>query len=959
MSLNNNLIYNKYFLKEKLYEYIKTLYAGSYSLFEEDKKDLEFLKDLTYQELFDLFDIKTFNISEPISLEHYNNNILNTINSLKCLEFLINSIILELNKFKEFEIAKLNSLDKLKNLVAQKINTLNIHDNKYKYIYKSVFIDSTYIDSSSSATVDYYAMLPIKEKKEIIPLSFSVGNGSIGSFGSFDKDYPSTTNLNDLLNNIEIQWESITNTCLLNLEVSFSIPQIVNEINLSIGSISDIENVGLISIKAIENSNYKVIYNEEKNLIIGNNSIKFYPIKTSRIIITLNQSQSYLTKSNIYRKVIALSGINFYQNKYDSKCTLKSLPIEIYSSVFTCLPFINIKPTNNNLFTITGSYSLDDKKSFSNIFDIHNNLNISSIYYDLVIERNDNAFSYNSSLDQLKNIYTINTQTELISPYRSPTNIALNKKSINNNIVCYKPNVMAVGGDFKLFPIGNGTGVELNILLNKSITEEEAENATLKVNGQKWTYVNDLTAETAEAKVWSLNKEDYQTIVFGDNTNGLSPASGATITFSLDLEILKFEEFDGGYLAKVDNLFDPDKDQIKLISVSEDKLNGKFIFPKNARVIKLPYSNLVEGSLSFTEKTSSGMAYGTKLFTTEETFVDGTSELSAVGDYSINYRNGYVYCYQNIQQDNNVTCSFSFYPTKNIEQNQFDIYFEDKPKGIFFNSNNLPTRTYTDYVVSTPSKVSTLNPYGLSVSADDAAMDGDYQFNLSRKGIIKNSLNCYNLFSDTSIVPQEVEYIDGYSEFLNLIKVTQETIASFSGAGIKTFTLFGGEQFYSPLGISFSDTSYFASEKTSSGALSVAGDYYINTSTGTVSVYTSNGLPGTITCSYYYKGNNHDPTNLYSVNYKKGIIHSLTPWVDGGYVQYKTTNIYIAYSIIELLPKVSLEAKSNILSIKSDGFYNKIDLVKIAYPCEDLSSNIEELKNYYSPLIENIEFRFK
>lgn len=967
MNLNSLLKYQSALYQDKLKEAIKVFLNPERALYAEDKEQLQSFIDTFPENASTFFKPDLVSVRDRSTKE----GIVENINRSYAFLFIINKLIAELSKEHQklsgYETSKLNDLLKLQGSIKQKLASLKLASGEYKFSWAESFetLEHLIVNDRSLLVSGGYITLPVENTEDIVITSLSIGKSSVGRLGSSDENFTNVNDLNELLSNKNIQWEEIENNyAVLELEINFANEQIANALLIKFLPVVNIDSALVKSIRAYSKGTLVELLEDPVKISSQDLIIPFYPVSTSKLVVRIEQSKSYEllvdNLSAVHRTVISLDKLIPKRIKYVSEGAIESKTIEILGMPTAAKADISFSKTNQNLFSFNFLYSIDNQASFLDYKTIGAFLGIESLHWKLLLKRNDNAFVDNSSVHEEEQEFEYDTQLNYVSGFRSPTSFSLRSKPINDNITILQPRVLRRGGKKKELQIGTGTGGSLRIKLGMVLTPELAEDASIRVNGELWTYAETLVGAGASDKKWTLNKDDYQHIIFGDDTNGLAVPDKARVTFSLDLESLNFEQVKDGYYAEFDYLFDPDKDNISLIYVSESELAGKAILERNKKINQLPYKNIVESSVKISEKTKAGSSYTSKIFVTLKTFVDGSSELTSSGDYSIDYKNGYIYSYSLIPNDDIVTVSFSFYPTKEIDKKNFSVIFKTaKPKGVLISKSSFPAKEVTDTVAaSIGTKIKILTVDGLRELDIDKPTADTNSFPLSRRGPIKGTIDVSDLFTDTSIVSQEVEYIDGHTEFLGLIKVVNEKTSAFSGSGIKSFIVDAGTNFYSPLGISFDDNTYFLTEKSSLGAVTTAGDWFVDSATGTVSVYVSAGLPADITYSYYYRDNDFDPTNKFSVNYKKGIVFSYTGWKTNASITYKVANFYAIYDIATQIEDFDFDKQNSLITVKTENNFDDSKLIKIIYPIKTNDLNVEDLRSYYSPIIRSLTFRF-
>lgn len=966
MNLNSVLSYKSLLIREKLEEIAKSYFHPEKAFFQEDKDIIESFVETFKTDPIGFFKPVEVTVRDRADKSIYNDGMNNSYSMFSVISILLSELNKEHNKLTGFEISKLNDLEKLKGLIKQKIASLELASNKYKFVWSENFEteDNLILTSKTCTLSGGLLTLPIKSKEEVSISSINIGALSVGQSGSSDTNYLNVGTINNLLAGGTFQWENTNNkNAKLEIEILFAKDEIINAIDIRFLSISGISSALIKSVKAFSKGSLIEVLPDPVTLTSTDDLITFYPILTNKISVLIDQPRNYdfvvTNITSLKRSVISLDKLKLYRIKYMSEGALESKEINIAGAPNASQVSLNIAETNNNLYSCSLLYSIDNKTTYNDSSVIGSYAGIKNLYWKFLVKRNDNSFENTSSVYSNEKNYDYEAQLNYVGSFTSPSTFSLNKKSINDSIFVMQPRIMKRGYKKKEFVIGKGTGAALSIKLGMEISPDLAERSIVRVNGELWTYSKSLIGLTSADKNWTLSKLDYKTIMFGNDTEGASVPDNAVVTFSLDNEKLNFIETDKGFYSSFDFLFDPDKDNIDLFTVSESKVNGKFILAKNKTVNKLPYQNIVSGSVKIAEKKTTGIAYTSPIFTNEEVFVDGDSELVSAGDYSIDYVNGYIYSKDVVPSDDVATVLFSFYPVKEIASSSYEIVYEDSvPKGVLIYKNSFPAEEITDSIVLSPgTTLKNLTIEGLSNREEEASVSTSKEFYLSRSSPIPGTINVSALFSDPTS-PEEVAYIDGYSEFLGLIKVVSEYTSSFSGSGIKSFTVTGGANYYAPLGISFDDSVYFLSEKGSLGAVTTPGDWFINTSTGTVSVWVSAGLPAGINYSYFYKTNSFDSTNKYSVNYKRAVIYTLSDFITGGTVTYKSVNFYACYDVVKEIKNYTFDKNNSILTVKTENNFLHSNLIKIIYPVKNNDIDMKDLAEYYSPLVKSFDFRF-
>ena len=177
-----------------------------------------------------------------------------------------------------------------------------------------------------------------------------------------------------------------------------------------------------------------------------------------------------------------------------------------------------------------------------------------------------------------------------------------------------------------------------------------------------------------------------------------------------------------------------------------------------------------------------------------------------------------------------------------------------------------------------------------------------------------------------------------------------------SGGGLVIFQLSAGTKWYEPFKVIFSDATTFATESSNP---TTVGEYSID-SAGIVTVFIGIGqtLAAGSDLFYYYQDPEADPTNKFSIDYSKGILYSFTDLVTTAEIKYKSACYKTAYDISEEIYEYSYNADQNTVSVRTEGLRSINNLVKVVWTEAPVDIRIDELKEFFSPIISVLAFRF-
>jgi hypothetical protein len=964
MNLNSVLAYNGDLYIQKLRSIVSAMISPGFLGIAELQEQYDSLFEGLPENFPALVELRKPTVRDTADVELINLNASTLYFYCVVVNYLIDELVRENDKLNAYEAARLNDLIKLKSRIKQKFASIALASGDVKFSFVESFNTNEFLLNSANSlkASEGYLTLPVDSVQAVTISTFSIGSQSKGALGSSDPNYPATSDLSEVLGGAHLQWEQLdSGAAILQLELNFAQEEIINQLALKFYPIEDTSSCIATSIRCYSKGSSVELLTDSTAIDSEDNVIPFYPVKTSKIFITLQQTSGYQVvidgQNAIDRKVISLSEIKAQRAVYRAEGAIESKEISVYGTPNACQVLVDTVFTNDNLYTRELVYTVDDGSTWQPETVVGAFGGIISVFWKMILRRNEAAFLQNSSVHAQESDYEYAVQLESVSGLRSPSLFSLRKKAISDKITVIQPRIMRVGNPMKGLVIGKGGGSELKLRLGMELSPDLAESSTVRVNGVAFTYVATLATSTSADKHWTLDKSDYQYIIFGNGTNGAVVSDGAVVTMSLDYESVQFEEVADGYVTKFDHVFDPDPDSISLTYVAESFLAGKVILEKNKKIHKLPYKNIVADSIRFSEKNQDGTA-ATPGFVTAKTSYD---LVLADGDYYVDLKNGYLYAWTATANSSVVTVSFNFYPMQTLKKDSFTVLYEDsKPAGVVVKKNSFPAKLVTDPLGVA---VNWLSPMGIEVRSYFTALAGEYTFNFSRRHPVKMTVDASDLFADTDIVPpEEIALIDGHTEFLGLVRVISEKTSEFAANQVASFVVKNGSKYYAPLGIAF-DSALFITEVGAVPTMaSTEGDWYIDLTTGTVSIRLGAGagdfLPSGVTYSYYYRDDTFDSTNKFSVDYTNGILYSATAFQSGGTISYKAANFYATYDVASLVEGSLFNRDNSTIEVRTEGSFDYSRLIKIIYPVKVNQISLDDLKNYYSPIVRSISFRF-
>jgi len=335
------------------------------------------------------------------------------------------------------------------------------------------------------------------------------------------------------------------------------------------------------------------------------------------------------------------------------------------------------------------------------------------------------------------------------------------------------------------------------------------------------------------------------------------------------------------------------------------------LLPRGLRVISLGTKNLLSEQFGLTSRD--GTVY---------TEVNDRGALTA-DTYFVDYENGLLYLDAAIQNDQ-VRVSFQHRERQAVSGVKI-WYQEGRPVGLV-----LPRTTQlingTDEIGG--SLRQRISRRGRPETVTDPFPGSTNAKQLSFENVVRGSVVLDGVFTGT---PKEIEYRDGHSEFLGLISVTDEQTVEIEASGLDTtvqFALAAGALVWLETGVSF-DSSLFTTLVGTVGAVNSAGEYFIDPTDGTVTVYVGLGgtLPGGIQITYLYRDSSFNPDSTFSVDYRRGILYGGSDFVTGGTITYKASDILVGYDVAAPVTS-SYDPVTNTVEVKTETLHPQNNLVK-------------------------------
>jgi hypothetical protein len=639
---------------------------------------------------------------------------------------------------------------------------------------------------------------------------------------------------------------------------------------------------------------------------------------------------------------------------YKSRGGINSAPIPIRKNLYAVEPVVKVSPDNTNLYDFTVEVSFDDGVTWK-IAGTDDDTNITlvtpnegSFIWRVSMVRNDPAFAtFTSFFEGEQPVGELKSVLKSVSRFSSPSVIPLTSQPADTNIRVIQPKVARRGTKEKALRLGTtSTGVTKLRLPFKPVRYNlKPHNTKIYVGGVEYTRKE--PGQQLSALEWSFT-DDHEQIMLGPDL----PA-GTPVDIGLDEELLLLEEREDGYYHQMKFGFDPDKQNIDLHYLGREPSRSSRVLPHGETVIFLGVKNLLTGSVVLT--STAGTLYSEVEH--RDDVYDAQDE-----DYYVDYQNGVIYLATAIADDN-VRVGFDYQEQQELSPQQFDIVYEgSQPWGVRIVKDALEAITIQEIIEDDPLSIIDIQTGEYGARALIIPVGSTTKKQLSTENIIKGTFNAPTDLLENNLLPEEVDYIDGVTEFLGLTEITNETTVAITagGSGVVSFALSARALWFSDLGLSASNSNVFETLRNSIAQVTsgARGDYFVNNDgTVYVQVLPSATLPSGIRLSYYAKDPVFEPGNKFSVNYQDGLLYTHTALNQNATVLYKSAAYKAGYDIATDIPFI-YNSDSNSVEVKTEKLNPANSLVKVIWTESPIAQVTPAIQQYFSPLVNLIGFRF-
>lgn len=899
------------------------------------------------------------NISNEFDLINYENKektlkkSLNQINKLKQLDAnqfnkLKQLIDYKLNKIKldkenlitlsqeyynQIEIKKINLISNTKEL-RQKMNILSGFNSVVKFAFEENFNNYFQINTNvknllNIDTNSNICTLPIEEKTKLIINSIKINKESnlIPGNNESGKNKLILSLLSNDQNSYFECFKYDSGPGKLIISGEFKKEEIVNQFEISTISINGIISLEIEDVLYTDAFNKsisikKLIDTKEQKMNISSleneESLNIYhlPIKAYKYKIILKTKEFQIIKK---RKVfkIALKAINFYKNEYKEEGNLKSKSITSPEAIYQLTGNTKVYPNKSNSYIEKLQFSIDGEDSYINEnFGTFINGEQKQVNYNYNLIKNLSSLNIKNIIK--KDLFLLNIKTYLKNYNKKISPISYNFNEDKENFLIYLPDVLRRSIDIEeSVKIGAASNIGLNrILLPKLLSKLNIKKSELLLffNNQKWLQVDNL--EEAQEEGFYYIEDNLEAI----NVT-LTNSNYFICKLLLKPKIMPVLKTIEGYYIKINENFDLDKKKIKLKSLTKNTYEKEEFLARGEKDFFLEQEYIVEGSF--------------KLYYQNDA---GTWILDGNENYEIDYLSGRLYVFESEEKERKI--NYSYYEESEIKD--FSIWSkENEFFGLFINEEDITLESIKQNLNDN------LNNFFYLSDETRTNINSNKSFTLKESGIIKGSFSLdENMFQGDDF--KEVEFINGYTEFLNLKKILEDQVPQIeaNSEGKVTFTL--SEKIYN-----INDITIYKNDE----AILTGIEFDESNRICTLTLVDNDLIAENYHLSYYYidEENNNEDIKKYSVNYEKGILYTSeaieTP--ENKTVSYEVNRILLNYSLISLVEDYFFEG--NIIKVYTENLPEKNKEIKFGFYENIDNFSIEGLEKYYSPLLYKIK----
>lgn len=916
---NKDIFFNAYTLTDRL-------------LIEQEVKNIEnkesFLKSkITEAKKLREVDIDQLNCIESYMQHLHKKNLSYEDELLKSFKEKINHI----------ESKKIESKAKISELL-QKMNHLSGFSEGYKFVVKENFenlyninkslIEKKKLNADPEAKV---CTLPIKRKTIRKVQNLIISNDSNGVPGNYLSggnkmiysivdDNPNTYfeffKLNEgpvkLVLNARFSKKDVTN----HIEIKRSFTSGASTFVIKDVIFNDLGNKTLKSLVGEKSKEFQASASSN-----GTVSIYHLPVECSSISVILESSEYTTTAKGLKLFSIGIEKIIFSKIEYENEGEFSSSRIVTPEGLYGMSASSEVFPEKSLSYEEVLSVSSNNgaKREKLDFFenktkDLLLTQNQNFINYIYSLKRNDNLSIDLNNLLEEKLFVKTNSYLTAINRKVSPVNYFLKSEGINNSLKVVQPNAFNRSEEkekaIKIGTISN-TGInKIEIPFSLKSFKIEEEDIILFGNNFELEQIElDVDEDPEDVLIadtsYCINYEDNSIIIM------LSADKKMTVKMLLKPNICEVILKNEGYYIEVKESFEYDKKSISIYCTITDNTEYESIIPKGSKRYFFPKGNLSQVTLE--RETENGWIL----------------EEESNNTYKVKSKKaGIISLYD---KENQYRVKYKRNKVKKIDESGFEIWAKDgQIKGLY------------------------VYPEEVSFNDNTSSINENVKKHLvENQNIIKGSLKFKA--QPVNRPYKEVEFIDGYSEFLNIKKMKKDFVPKIEW--------FENEIIFTLEKTPYLEGSYLNSIKLYNKFGEELNSELLNASNTESNVIYKLNRPEEDTSEYsegyyleyYYLGETLDEIYKYSVNYKDGIIYFSEVTETKSIISYKYGNLKAEYNIYHEIKNFKFDKKTKTVLVNTEEFSSGNNRIKFLWHELENESSIEGLEKYYSPIVYSLK----
>lgn len=673
----------------------------------------------------------------------------------------------------------------------------------------------------------------------------------------------------------------------------------------------------------------------------GERIVYLNPVKTKNLRLVLGSlgADTIRTGFNLFsrRSILGIKDILIHSISYEPKGQLISKRREAKASTVS-LSDVSVLPTVDTLFTYR-VFAKDRSDMWKELELLATNTNDFvngsaaqiKINVDLVpsaFSATDSALATSSKISNFENFNVTNS---------NPNQFGITELFLPNSIGAIEWEPYTVGTDwFELTSFSSDTSDSGPMYRLPLLQEAELKHVRVFANGRELIRANSPTS----VDQYTIGKQGEVSFV------RLGPGSPSVKVHAwLAPETLNFKRLGSMFVATLRHSVVPIKDYVNLEHITSIEGSAIQLFQPDTDLLELDHKLVsgVELQVGRDLLTSAGYTQ------VNASPSNPRSAFTGPNQYYVNELLGLIYLSENSSQ--HLFVSYKFKDIRSTASYEIWKTNNNVPQAIAISPSRLVTYDVQEVLSSTTRRVAKAKldsgsepQYFSSLYTYDVTTNIAY---LSHGHVVEGSVEL--LESAFTSVPVEAPYIDGRREFASGAYGRVNLGPGVESGGLTSWHINDYAFIDVSLGVYPVDTSVFVTQKPTGDTLSNPGDWSYNVATGALAVNAISLGPDMV-IGYWFRDFDSSQ-HMYSVDYEFGRVFFSEPIATPTTVKYKVAPYRVSYRPGRAIQDYTIDGE--FVKIRSS-LLNPGQNLTIFYDTLAINSNIEELRNYYSPILKSI-----